>query len=286
MVVGVLLALPFLYLLTFYAYPIYKVVHLSLREFQPAYQTDEFIGLQNYRELLSDNETWFHIMRTFLYTIICVSVSFMLGLGCALMTVSVDRYISERVSRALRQIIITPMIFIPAAAGVMWSFAYTEHYGWVNHILHIVGIDPYPWMVSDSAFYLVMVTDVWGWAPFMYLILLAALQSLPEETIEASMVDGASAWQRFRFVILPMLWPVIAIALTIKTLDTYRAFDYLWIMTNGGPGTSSTTLNIATYKSAFDELMFGRASALGVITMIFPMAVVVLVLTLRRSPEK
>jgi multiple sugar transport system permease protein len=141
-------------------------------------------------------------------------------------------------------------------------------------------------MVSASAFYLVMVTDVWGWAPFMYLILLAALQSLPEETIEASMVDGASAWQRFRFVILPMLWPVIAIALTIKTLDTYRAFDYLWIMTNGGPGTSSTTLNIATYKSAFDELMFGRASALGVITMIFPMAVVVLVLTLRRSPEK
>ena len=185
-------------------------------------------------------------------------------------------------SQTVPIIAIAPMIFIPAAAGVMWAFAYTEHYGWVNHILMALGLQAYPWMVSDAAFFLVMVTDIWGWTPFIYLILLAALQSLPQEPIEAARVDGANAWQVFRHVTFPLLKPVIVIALTIKTLDTYRAFDYLWIMTNGGPGTSSTTLNLATYKTAFQNLDFGKASALAVITMVFPLTVMILFLAFRR----
>jgi multiple sugar transport system permease protein len=115
--------------------------------------------------------------------------------------------------------------------------------------------------------------------------LLAGLQTLPQEPLEAALVDGANLWQTFWHVVLPMLRPVILIALTIKTLDTYRAFDYLWIMTQGGPGTSSTTLNIVTYKTAFMELSFGRASAYGVITMIFPVLMVLLFLALRRRVQ-
>lgn len=278
---GALLALPFLYIAVFYAYPIYKIVALSLRDFQIAFGIDEWVGLDNYRDLLSDGETWRTIGRTLLYTVVCVSVSFGLGLGMALLTVAIADTFAERYGRLFRHIAIAPMIFIPAAAGVMWAFAYTEHYGWVNHILIALGLRPYPWLVSDAAFYLVMVTDIWGWTPFIYLILLAALQSLPQEPIEAARVDGANAWQVFRHVTFPLLRPVIAIALTIKTLDTYRAFDYLWIMTKGGPGTSSTTLNLATYKTAFQNLDFGRASALAVITMVFPLAVMLLFLALR-----
>lgn len=279
---GALLALPFLYIAVFYAYPIYKVISLSLRDFQIAYGIDDWIGLGNYTEILSSAETWRTLGRTLLYTAICVGVSFGLGLGMALLTVSLADTFSERFGRVFRHIAIAPMIFIPAAAGVMWAFAYTEHYGWVNHILIALGFQAYPWMVSDAAFFLVMVTDIWGWTPFIYLILLAALQSLPQEPIEAARVDGANAWQVFRHVTFPLLKPVIVIALTIKTLDTYRAFDYLWIMTNGGPGTSSTTLNLATYKTAFQNLDFGKASALAVITMIFPLTVMILFLAFRR----
>ncbi|KAB2875729.1 MAG: sugar ABC transporter permease [Bauldia sp.] len=279
---GALLALPFFYLAVFYAYPIYKIVALSLRDFEPAYGIDDYVGLGNYTDLLGDAETWAHILRTFVYTFVCVGVSFVLGLAFALLTSAMAQAFSEASGRVLRQIIIAPMILIPAAAGVMWTFAYTEHYGWVNHLLNLVGLPGYPWLVSDAAFYLVMVTDVWGWTPFLYLILLAALQSLPHEPIEAARVDGASAWQTFWHVVLPMLKPVIIIAVTLKTLDTYRAFDYLWIMTRGGPGTSSTTLNIAVYKTAFMDLQFGRASALGVITMIFPVLVVTAFLVFRR----
>lgn len=280
-ILGALLALPFLYIAVFYAYPIYKVIALSLRDFQIAFGVDDWVGLDNYRELLSDAETWRTLGRTLLYTIICVSVSFALGLGMALLTIALADAFSERFGRAFRHIVIAPMIFIPAAAGVMWAFAYTEHYGWVNHILLALGFPAYPWLVSDAAFYLVMVTDIWGWTPFVYLILLAALQALPQEPIEAARVDGANAWQVFRHVTLPLLKPVIVIVLTIKTLDTYRAFDYLWIMTKGGPGTSSTTLNLATYKTAFQNLDFGKASALAVITMIFPLAMMILFIVLR-----
>lgn len=279
---GALLALPFLYIAAFYAYPIYKVVALSLRDYQIAFGVDDWAGLGNYHELLTSAETWLTLGRTFLYTAVCVGLSFGIGLGMALLTVALSDAFSDRFGRAFRQVVIAPMIFIPAAAGVMWAFAYTEHYGWVNHILLALGLPAYPWMVSDAAFFLVMVTDVWGWTPFIYLILLAALQALPQEPIEAARVDGANAWQIFRHVTFPLLKPVIVIALTIKTLDTYRAFDYLWIMTKGGPGTSSTTLNIATYKTAFQNLDFGKASALAVITMVFPLAVMVLFVTLRR----
>jgi multiple sugar transport system permease protein len=282
LLVGALLALPFLYLAVFYAYPIYKIIALSLRDFEPAYGIDDYIGLGNYADLFGDAETWGHILRTFIYTFVCVSVSFVLGLAFALLTSAIAQAFSERFGSILRQIVIAPMILIPAAAGVMWTFAYTQHYGWVNHVLNLVGMPGYPWLVSDAAFYLVMVTDIWGWTPFLYLILLAALQSLPHEPIEAAHVDGASAWQTFWHVILPMLKPVIIIAVTLKTLDTYRAFDYLWIMTKGGPGISSTTLNVAVYKTAFMDFQFGRASALGVITMIFPIAVVTVFLLFRR----
>lgn len=284
-ILGALLALPFLYIAVFYAYPIYKVVALSLRDFQIAFGVDDWIGLDNYRELLSEPETWYTLGRTLLYTAICVSVSFAIGLGMALLTIALADAFSERFGRAFRHIVIAPMIFIPAAAGVMWAFAYTEHYGWVNHILLVLGFKPYPWMVSDAAFYLIMVTDIWGWTPFVYLILLAALQSLPQEPIEAARVDGANAWQVFRHVTFPLLKPVIVIVLTIKTLDTYRAFDYLWIMAKGGPGTSSTTLNLVTYKTAFQNLDFGRASAFAVITMIFPLAVMILFIALRKRQE-
>lgn len=285
-ILGALLALPFLYIAVFYAYPIYKVIALSLRDFQIAFGIDEWVGLANYGELLADAEIWFTFGRTLLYTAICVSVSFGLGLGMALLTVALADAFSERFGRAFRHIVIAPMIFIPAAAGVMWAFAYTEHYGWVNHILVALGLQPYPWMVSDAAFFLVMVTDIWGWTPFIYLILLAALQSLPQEPIVAARVDGANSWQVFRHVTFPLLKPVIVIALTIKTLDTYRAFDYLWIMTKGGPGTSSTTLNLVTYKTAFHNLDFGKASALAVITMIFPLAVMILFVTFGRRSER
>jgi multiple sugar transport system permease protein len=282
LVITLWLALPLAYLLVFYAYPIARLAYLAFRDYDPAYQTNDFVGLDNFREIFA-GAGWAHAGRTFAYTAVCVAGSFVLGLAFALLTVAVEEAFSRGTATLLRQVTILPMIFVPAAAGVMWSFAYTEHYGWVNHLLAAAGLPTYPWLVSRGAFFLVMLTDVWGWTPFMYLILLAGLQTLPREPLEAARADGAGAWQSFWHVVLPMLRPVVLIALTIKTLDTYRAFDYLWVMTQGGPGTASTTLTVATYKTAFLELRLGKASAYGLLTMLFPLAVVNLYLALARK---
>jgi multiple sugar transport system permease protein len=276
------IALPFAYLCVFYVYPIGRLVYLSLRDFSPGFGTDEYVGLANYVAILGSRAGWQYIGRTFLYTGVCVGASFTIGLMYGLITVTLAKRLSTAVGSLFRQIIVLPMIFVPAAASVMWTFAYTEHYGWVNHLLGAIHMPTYPWLVSDAAFYLVMVTDIWGWTPFMYLILLAGLQTLPQEPLEAARVDGATAWQTFWYVIMPLMRPVMLIALTIKTLDTYRAFDYLWVMTSGGPGESSTTLNLVTYKTAFLNLEFGKASAYGVVTMVFPLLVVNLFLFARR----
>jgi multiple sugar transport system permease protein len=283
LMIGLLLALPFLYLGIMYIYPLSQLVYMSLRDFQPAFATDDYVGWQNYLEIFTSPTGRRTILRTLLYTGVCVVVSFLLGLAYALLTITVGETLSRRWETSLRQVIILPMLFIPAASAVMWSFAYTEHYGWVNHLLHLLSFPTYPWLVSDAAFYLVMLTDIWGWTPFLYLILLAGLQTLPQEPLDAAKVDGAGAWQTFWYVVLPLLRPVILIALTIKTLDTYRAFDYLWIMSRGGPGETSTTLNIMTYKTAFQRQEFGLASAYGVVTMLFPLLVVFLFLGLRRK---
>lgn len=282
LMVAVLLALPACFLAVMYAYPLYRLISISLRDFQPTYGYDNFVGVRNYVEVLSSAATWLTIGRTFVYTFICVIANLVLALSFAALTVALARQFSERLGHAFRQVVILPMILIPAAAGVMWSFSYTEHYGWVNSILVLIGVKPFPWLVSQGAFYLVMLTDIWGWTPFLYLILLSAMQSLPEEPLEAARIDGANSWQVFWYVTLPMMKPVIAVAVTIKALDTYRAFDYLWIMTNGGPGTASTTLNVLTYKTAFSNFDFGKASALGLITMLFPAAVVLVSLALKQ----
>jgi multiple sugar transport system permease protein len=285
LLLGALLALPFLYLAVMYAWPLATLVRLSLRDYQPAFGIDAPVGLANYARILGAPGGRAAILRTLGYTAICVTASFVLGLALALLTVAVAERVSARWATTLRQIVILPMILVPAAAATMWSFAYTEHYGWVNHLLALVGLRTAPWLSTDAAFALVMLTDVWGWTPFVYLILLAGLQTLPRDPLEAARVDGAGAWGTFWHVILPLLRPVILIALTIKTLDTYRAFDYLWIMTKGGPGESSTTLNLMTYKVAFLSQEFGLASAYGMITILFPLLVVVAFLTLRRRVE-
>lgn len=287
MVVGILLSLPFIFFLFLFIVPIGKALALSLRDYSIGYDTDEFIGLRNYLEIFGQKENIKHILRTFQYTGICVSLSFVIGLIWAMVVISIEDAFSKVLSDVLRQIIIIPMLMIPAATGVMWIFAYTDHYGWVNHILRALNLQSYPWLNSRGAFYLVMLTDIWAWSPFMFLILLAGLQTLPQEPIEAARIDGASRPVIFFRVILPMLRPIIFVSLTLKILDTYRAFDYLWIMTQGGPGSISTTLNIATYKTAFFSMNLGKASAFGITTLIFPLVIVNLyILAMRRNAGK
>jgi multiple sugar transport system permease protein len=257
-----------LYLAIFFIYPLGLLFYYSLTEFDYKAKVRYFVGLKNFVEIFQDPETYGYIFRTFLYTGIVVFLSFILGLAYAILVYSIK---SKLINTLLRIIIVTPMLIMPVAGATIWRFLLSMHYGWINFILEFFGIQRENWLLSPYAFYWVMITDIWGWSPYIFLIMYAALQQLPQSILDASEIDGATSTKKYMYVIFPILKPVMIIALTLKTLDTYRAFDYIWVMTGGGPGHSSTTLNIITYITAMQYLNFEKSSAYGVLTMLFPL---------------
>ncbi|MEM2175063.1 MAG: sugar ABC transporter permease [Candidatus Micrarchaeia archaeon] len=257
-----------LYLAIFFIYPLGLLFYYSLTKFDYKNKIRYFVGLENFIEIFKDPETYGHIFRTFLYTGIVVFLSFILGLGYAVLVYSIK---SKLMNTLLRIIIVTPMLIMPVAGATIWRFLLSVHYGWINFILELLGFQRENWLLSPYAFYWVMITDIWGWSPYIFLIMYAALQQLPQSILDSSEVDGATSFRKYMYVIFPILKPVMIIALTLKTLDTYRAFDYIWVMTGGGPGHSSTTLNIATYITAVQYLNFEKSSAYGILTMLFPL---------------
>ena len=164
--------------------------------------------------------------------VVVVTANFVIGMTLALLT-----YKEARGVRVLRLIYTLPMMFIPSATAITWALLYNEEFGLINHFLKLFGVTPRMWLAQGSTgFIAVMITDIWGWVPFMYLILLAGLQSLPNEPMEAAKIDGAGSWKTFWYVTLPMLKPTIAIGITLKTMGVFKTFEYIWIMTKGGPG--------------------------------------------------
>jgi multiple sugar transport system permease protein len=169
----------------------------------------------------------------------------------------------------LRVILILPILFIPAAAGMTWALLYDGEVGLINHFLRSIGLKPKMWLASGSTgFPAVMITDIWAWTPFSYLILLAGLQSLPTEPFEAAEVDGASSLQRFWHLTLPMMKPIIAIVTVIRSLHTFRTFVFIWTMTRGGPGDSTQVMSTLIFVRAFRNFRYGLGSTMAVITLL------------------
>lgn len=276
-----LLSPPLIYLAIFFAYPLCILFWYSLQTYALfSGRPIEFSGLANYVAVISDEQFLPTIGRTLLYTIVVVSGSFLLGLGYAILVNSVKH---RGFATVLRTAILAPMMLIPVSAAVAWKYMYSESYGWINFIAQALGFQRQVWLASPYAFLCVMITDIWGWSPFMFLILFAGLKTIPAEPLEAAQIDGASGLKKFRYVTLPLLKPLIYIALTLKFLDTYKAFDYLWIMTKGGPGDTTMTLTLMSYLVGFQNLNFGVASTWGVFTMLLPLIIVVVYLFVKRK---
>jgi len=148
----------------------------------------------------------------------------------------------------------------------MMRWMFNDQFGIVNVILETIGIEGQPWMVQRwSAFGVILLTDIWLWTPWFMLLLLAGLQSLPKEPFEAAAIDGTSSWRVFRYLTLPMLRPVIAVCVVIRSIDAFRTFDIVWTLTGGGPARSTELFSLYAYVHAFLNLDFGRGSAAAII---------------------
>ena len=222
--------------------------------------------LQNFTRLVSDQFFFSALAHTFVYAAIALTVEFVLGLGLALL---LDSRIRAR--NVWRTLLLVPMMLPPVVVGVVWRLMLNSNFGAVNGTLKTVGVnaDALTWTASPTlAMASVIIADVWQWTPFMFLILLAGLQAIPQEPYEAALTDGSNAWQTFRHVTLPLLKPAILIALLLRTMDLLRVFDHIFILTEGGPGFATETLSLYIYRAAFRFSNFGYAAAMSFVLLI------------------
>lgn len=261
----------FIISLCIFIFPIIHVFYLSVFDYHAVFGK-EYIGLTGFKEVLQDLIFIKTIGRTIIYMIFVVFCNMLIGLTLAMLTQE-----SNRINKILRSIFVLPILFIPAAAAVIWGLMYNEQIGIINTFLRSLGFSTKMWLAySKSGFFAVMIADIWGWTPFVYLMLLSGLQSLPVEPYEAAKVDGVNDWQSLRFLTIPLLKPVISTTIIIKALDTFRNFTYMWIMTRGGPANGTHTLSTYIYANAFTLFKYGKGATMSVITILLGFLIVYL----------
>ncbi len=207
----------------------------------------EFAGAENFVRLLTDQQFHIGLRNTLVFTVSAVTIEFLLGLGLALL---LDSYV--RRLNVLKTLLMLPMMLPPVAVAITWKLIYEPQFGVLNEIMFNLGLPPQAW-AGDArlAMLSLVIADVWQWTPFMFLLMLAGLASLPIEPYEAAAIDGASAWRQFRDLTLPFLKPVIAIALLLRIMDALRLFDLVFILTGGGPADRTKTLSLYIYQVAY-----------------------------------
>ncbi|MFH8487541.1 carbohydrate ABC transporter permease [Streptomyces longisporoflavus] len=257
-------------------FPLAFTLDLSLTDAFGAVNADKrHIGLQNFKDALGDaRRFWPAARRTLVFTVGAVILETVLGLALAMLMRKPFRGM-----RVVRTVLIIPLLATPVAIGVLWLLILDPTNGIANHLLAGIGLPRQEFLGSVSqSLPLLMLIDVWQWTPMMTLLLLAGLTTLPEEPEEAALVDGANPWQRFRYVILPMLGPTLATALVLRAVDALKTFDILYATKGAGGGSDfeAETLNVYAYGLTFDYQEYGLAAAVLVLFTLFIIGVVVL----------
>jgi multiple sugar transport system permease protein len=237
-----------------------------------------FVGLDNYAGLATNQRFLESIVHTFYFTALAVIVPLILGLVAALI------FHREFPLRGLlRGVFTMPMMATPVAVALVWTMMFHPQQGVLNYLLSVVGLPPSLWVYSPTLVIpsLVLV-EIWHWTPLVMLIVLGGLAALPTEPYESARLDGASEWQLFRYITLPLIAPFLVVAAVIRTIDALKAFDTIYVISQGGPGTASETINLYLYLQAFAFYNVGNASAVVVVFFVIIMALALLLLYVRQ----
>ncbi len=243
--------------------------------------TPKYVGLGNFARALSDHRFWAGLKNTFYFTLVAVPVELVLGLGIAVLF---NR--DFRGKGLVRTIILLPMVATPVAIALIWALMFNPSLGVLNYFLESLGLPRSLWVASAQlAIPSLTIVDVWEWTPMVALILLAALQSVPTELYEAALIDGAGPVQAFRFITLPSIRSAAVIALILRSIDALKTFDIIYVITQGGPGIASETLNVFAFKTGFEFFRAGYAATLLIFLLVAVLGVAVLLNMTRRSPS-
>ena len=270
---GIRMTIPAQLLLVFIVtFPALMLIYLSLTWWGPLdgttwiYAFESLNWFDNYVEIFQDGRLWGSVGRTFLIMAVVVPIEFLLGLGLA--TLFVDRFHGKRIFYV---ILLMPMMIVPSVAGYMFFMLFQSN-GPINQIISgITGLDfDVVWLGHPiRSMIAIMVADIWQWTPLMFLILLAGIISVPEDQLKAATLLGANWFHKFWRVVLPRMKIVMVIALVIRSVEAFKLFDIMWIMTKGGPGFSTETISVYIYKLTFFDLEWAYVSTAGLVIMIF-----------------
>jgi multiple sugar transport system permease protein len=257
---GFLITVPaLLIMLTVFVFPLVFSAYTSLHRFEITRpDRTRFIGLENYATILQDDAFQRALGNTLTYVFVAVPIEFAIGLGLALALATITR------GRGMfRTLLVIPQMLAPAVMALMWKFMYNDELGIINHLLREFGVNRPPLWLTETplALFSIIIVEIWATVPIFVLLLLAGLLSIPSEYYEAAAIDGGSAWTVFRHITLPLLQPVILVALLIRGMDAFRVFDLVYVLTGGGPALRTDVLSYYIFRTAFTDRDFGLASA-------------------------
>ncbi|MGI9490218.1 MAG: carbohydrate ABC transporter permease [Geminicoccaceae bacterium] len=259
-------------------YPVLEAFHLAFYDWDIGQDFDKApnVGLSHFARMLADEDVWESISVTLRFGFWTITIEMILGVALALLLEKPIRGAS-----IFRTIFILPLMVSPVVVGLIWRYLYDARIGWINYYLGYLGIEPQVWLGdAELAFFAIVFTDIWQWTPFIFIIVIAGLQALPSEVVEASRIDGANWWQQIFLVKLPMIRSILLIALLMRLIDVFRGMEVMYIMTGGGPGRATELLSLHIYNRAFDAQQLGYASAISVllIVIVFALSFAILVM--------
>lgn len=243
---------------------------LSLYKWELTLKDKPFIGLENYIQLLQDDRFLHSSLITALIVGVGVSLEFALGLGLAQSLMG-----NMKGKRLIVALMLLPVMVIPVVVGYTWRLLWDAQYGPINQMIGWVIGQPfqYTWLGhTSSAIFAVLVTEIWQWTPFMFLIFFAGLSTLDQELFDAADIDGAGGWSKFIYLTLPLMRPIIIVAVLIRSLDALKTFDLIYTLTGGAPGTSTETVSFYIYKTGFQFFRLGYGAAASFI-LLFVLAI-------------
>lgn len=265
------------------AYPIADAVRLSFYDWPLGtdWSAARWVGLEAFGEMLRSSQVWTSMGITVSFVAIAVTCEMVLGVALALF---LERPV--RGMRFFRTIFVLPMMIAPICVGLIWRYLFDANFGPINQWVGAIGIEPRAWLADPVlAFSAMVLTDIWQWTPFVFIMVLAGLQGLDSSVIEAARIDGANWWQQIVRVKLPIIQPILVVTLLMRMIDGFRGLEVIYVMTFGGPGQSTELFSLHIYKAAFISQKLGYSAALSILLLII-VTVLSLAILLIANPLK
>jgi multiple sugar transport system permease protein len=243
--------------------------------------TWSFVGLAHFRALTDDSLFQAGIVNTLIFAVVAVALQMMLGFGLALLTSTIVRG-----KVVYRTIFLLPILIPGIVIGAIWKLMYSFDFGIINTLIGLFGFGPQDWLGQGHlALASVILVDVWHWTPFCFLLLLAGLESLPQDVYEAAAIDGANGWQRLVHITLPLMIPTLVVTFVFRMILAFKVFDEIYLLTGGGPGTATEVISFSIYRRFFTEDRTGYGSAMSIVTFFGIALLIILTTALIRRKE-